>query len=418
MLLFGYRLGFWLAFPILFLWMLAESAVEGRKVWQRIGLGLPKPSGRRRIWLHASSVGEVNVLDLLVPYFQKEFPNDEFVVSTFTTAGRKRAETLFGSARPKIDVFYLPLDLWGITETALGILSPSLLVLTETELWPELLTSCIKRKIPVFLANGSLSGKSARRYQKARPIFAAGISAFQKLLVQTERHKSLFESLGIPAGKIEVVGQTKYDILWQRDFPHPPPKLASFFYWVAGSTRPGEEEKILTAHRLLANKFPNLKLILAPRHLERLPEIETLLSASGLAFKRTRHGELGCQTPVFLLDEMGSLVSVYAGAQAAFVGGTLAPFGGHNLLEPLSVGTPVVFGLSTESVKETAEILVKTEIARQAATPEELADAVELFLQRKLSKTDVRRGAQKAFTPWGGVAEKTVSKIRQELNQL
>lgn len=418
MLLFCYRLGFWLAFPFLFLWMLAESLVEGRKVWQRIGLGLPKPAGRRRIWLHASSVGEVNVLDLLVPYFQKEFPNDEIVVSTFTTAGRKRAEALFGSARPKIEVFYLPLDLWGITEAALGILSPSLLVLTETELWPQLLTSCAKRKIPVFLANGSLSEKSARRYQKVRSVFNAGIPAFQKLFVQTERHKTLFKSLGIPAGKIETVGQTKYDILWRTDRPQPPPKLASFCYWVAGSTRPGEEEKILAAHRLLTGKFPNLKLILAPRHLERLPEIENQLSASGLAFKRTRNGELDCQTPVFLLDEMGGLLSVYAGAPVAFVGGTLAPFGGHNLLEPLSVGTPVVFGPSVESVKETAEILTKTEIARPVAIPEELANAVEFFLQRKLSRDEILRAAQKAFAPWGGVAEKTVLKIRQESNQL
>lgn len=418
MLLFGYRLGFWLAFPILFLWMLAESLVEGRKVWQRIGLGLPKPTGRRRIWLHASSVGEVNVLDLLVPYFQKEFPNDEIVVSTFTTAGRKRAEALFGSAQPKIEVFYLPLDLWGITGAAIGSFDPSFLVLTETELWPQLLTSCAKRRIPVFLANGSLSEKSARRYQKVRSIFAVGIPAFQKLLVQTERHKTFFEALGIPAGKIETVGPTKYDLLWRGDSPRPPAKLASFFYWVAGSTRPGEEEKILAAHRLLANKFPNLKLILAPRHLERLSEIENLLSASELASKRTRDGELDCQTPVFLLDEMGSLLSVYAGAQAAFVGGTLAPFGGHNLLEPLSVGTPVVFGTFIESVKETAEILAKSEIARQVVSPEELAESIELFLQRKLPKTDVRRGAQKAFAPWGGVAEKTVSKIRQELNQL
>ncbi len=418
MLLFGYRLGFWLAFPILFLWMLAESLVEGRKVWQRIGLGLPKPSGRRRIWLHASSVGEVNVLDLLVPYFQKEFPNDEILVSTFTTAGRKRAEALFGTARPGLEVFYLPLDLWGITETALARLSPSVLVLTETELWPQLLVACAKRKLPVFLANGSLSQKSARRYQKLRSVFNAGIPAFQKLLVQTERHKTLFESLGIPAGKIEVVGQTKYDILWRRDFPQPPPKLASFFYWVAGSTRPGEEEKILAAHRLLANKFPNLKLILAPRHLERLSEIETLLSASGLAFKHTKGGELDCRTPVFLLDEMGGLLSVYAGAQAAFVGGTLAPFGGHNLLEPLSVGTPVLFGPSTESVKETAGILTKTEIARQVAAPEELAQAVEFFLERKTPRAEVRRAAQTAFAPWGGVAGKTVSKIRRELNQL
>ncbi|MGH8004922.1 MAG: 3-deoxy-D-manno-octulosonic acid transferase [Limisphaerales bacterium] len=406
-----------MAFPILFFWMLAESLVEGRKVWQRLGLGLPKPAGRRRIWLHASSVGEVNVLDLLVPYFKKEFPDAEILVSTFTTAGRKRAETLFHSARPKIEVFYLPLDLWGITEAAVGSFDPSFLVLTETELWPQLLAASAKIKLPVFLANGSLSEKSARRYQKFRSVFNAGIPAFKKLLVQTERHKTLFEKLGIPAVKIETVGQTKYDILWRTDNPQPPAKLSSFFYWTAGSTRPGEEEKLLAAHRLLSNKFPNLKLILAPRHLERLPAIENLLSASGLAFKRSS-GDLDCQTPVFLLDEMGALMSAYAGAQAAFVGGTLAAFGGHNLLEPLSVGTPVLFGPSTESVKETADILSQTEIARPVAAPEELAEAVEFFLQRKLSRAEVRQTAQKAFAPWGGTAEKTVSKIRQELGPL
>ncbi|HLG93809.1 MAG TPA: glycosyltransferase N-terminal domain-containing protein [candidate division Zixibacteria bacterium] len=397
--------------------MLAESAVEGRKVAQRLGLGLPKPTGRKPIWLHASSVGEVNVLDLLVPHFQKKFPETEIVISTFTTAGRKRAKALFGSLQPKIEIFYLPLDLWGVTEKALDSLNPSLVVLTETELWPQFLAACAKRNIPVFLANGSLSEKSARRYQKFRSVFNAAAPAFKKLLVQTERHKTLFENLGIPAAKIETVGQTKYDILWRTDNPQPPPKLTPFFYWTAGSTRPGEEEKILAAQKLLSNKFPNLKLILAPRHLERLPEIENLLAAAGLTFKRTGNKELDCQTPVFLLDEMGILLPVYAGAQVAFVGGTLTPFGGHNLLEPLSVGAPVLFGPSTESVKETAEVLANTEIARQITTPEELAAAVEYFLQKKLPRPDVRVMAQTTFAPWGGVAEKTVSKIRQALGR-
>ena len=296
------------------------------------------------------------------------------------------------------------------------MLNPSFLVLTETELWPHLLVACARRNIPVFLANGSLSEKSARRYRKLRSIFAPGIPAFRKLFVQTDRHKMLFETLGIPAAKIETVGQTKYDILWRMDAHEPHTKLKSFFYWAAGSTRPGEEEKLLTAQKLLSSKFPNLKLILAPRHLERLPEIETLLSVSGLSFKRTS-GDLDCQTPVFLLDEMGTLTAVYAGAQVAFVGGTLAPFGGHNLLEPLSVGTPVLFGPHTESVKETADILTKTEIARPVTSPEELAQAVEHFLERKLSRAEVRQKAQDAFAPWGGVAEKTVSKIHQAARQ-
>jgi len=416
MLLFLYRMGFWFAFPFLFLWILAESLVEGRKVWQRIGLGLPRPAGRKRIWLHASSVGEVNVLGLLFPHFQKNFPDFEILVSTFTTAGCKRAEALFSSFQPKIEVFHLPLDLWGITEAALERLSPSFLVLTETELWPQLLSSCAKRKLPVFLANGSLSEKSARRYRKVRSVFNAGRPAFQKLLVQTEKDKSFFETLEIPLEKVEVIGQTKYDLLWNATEVRPPAKLAPFFFWVAGSTRPGEEEKILTAHRLLSEKYPSLKLIVAPRHLERLAEIENLIAASGLSAKRTS-GELDCRTPVFLLDEMGGLVSAYAGAQAAFVGGTLAPFGGHNLLEPLSVGTPVIYGPSVESVKETAEVLAKTEIARSAAGPAELAAAVRFFLQRKFPRFEVRETAQAAFAPWGGVSEKTVSKIRQALNR-
>jgi len=194
MLLLCYRIGFWLAFPILFLWMLAESAVEGRKVWQHLGIGLPKSAGRKRIWLHASSVGEVNVLDLLVPHIQKNFPDFDIVISTFTTAGRRRAEALFASVQPKIEIFYLPLDLWGVVENALAGLGPSLLILTETELWPHVLAACARRNIPVFLANGSLSEKSARRYRKLRSVFASGLPAFRKLLVQTERHKKLFEN--------------------------------------------------------------------------------------------------------------------------------------------------------------------------------------------------------------------------------
>lgn len=397
-------------FPFFFLWILAEWAVEGKKVWQRLGVGLPKNTGKKRIWLHASSVGEVNVIGLLFPHLQKAFPEAEIVLSAFTSAGRKRAEAIFQTRKPEMKVFYLPLDFWGFAERAVRKIAPSVLILTETELWPQLLAVAAKRGLPVFLVNGSLSVKSARRYRSVRSVFKTGFAAFSRLLVQTARDNDAFQSLGVPAEKITVVGQTKYDLLWSTDEISPPAGLANFFYWAAGSTRAGEEEKILAAHRLLAERVPNLKLLLAPRHLDRLNEIEALAQNFGFTFKRTSQNP-DCKISVLLLDEMGTLLPAYAGAQVAFVGGTLAPFGGHNLLEPLSVGTPVVFGPSVGSVQEAAGILAQTEIARQVSGPEELAVSIEFFLEKKLGHNQVQKLAREAFANLGGVSEKTAAII-------
>jgi 3-deoxy-D-manno-octulosonic-acid transferase len=310
-----------------------------------------------------------------------------------------------------VKVFHLPLDFWGLMERAFNRLAPSLLIITETELWPELLATAAKKHVPVFLANGTLSQKSAKRYRVVKKIFWPGFSAFQKLLVQTGQDKTSFANLGIPAEKIEVVGQTKYDLLWNGEDIRPPAELERFFYWAAGSTRPAEEEKILAAHRLLAEKYPNLKLLLAPRHLNRLEEIEGIIRSAGFDSKRASQNP-DCQTPVILLDQMGTLLPAYAGAQAAFVGGTLVSVGGHNLLEPPSVGTPVVFGPSVENVQEAALRLAQTNIASAVSSPEELAQAVAHFLELKLPRPEVKRKAQAAFAPLGGVSQKTAELVK------
>jgi len=412
-----YRIGFWLLSPFFLFWFLAESLVEGRKVWQRLGFGLPQSQGKKRIWLHASSVGEVNVLALLLPHLQKAFPGKEIIISVFTTAGYHRASILFQSNKKDAKIFYLPLDFGGLMERAFRRLTPSVLIITETELWPELLATAAKKNVPVFLANGTLSAKSAGRYRAVRSVFRSGFLAFRKLLVQTEQDKTSFSNLAIPDEKIKVVGQTKYDLLWATNEVEPLSELKDFFYWVAGSTRPGEEEKILAAHRQLIQKFPNLKLLLAPRHLERLAEIESLVQSVGFSSRRVS-AKPDCQIPILTLDKMGVLLQAYAGAQVAFVGGTLVSVGGHNLLEPLSVGVPVIFGPSVENVKEAAERLVPTEIARQVITPEELATAVSLFLEKKTTREEVKRIAQEAFASLGGVSKKTAAIIKQEVGDL
>ncbi len=359
----------------------------------------------------------MNVLALLLPHLQKAFPGKEIIISVFTTAGYHRASILFQSNKKDAKIFYLPLDFGGLMERAFRRLTPSVLIITETELWPELLATAAKKNVPVFLANGTLSAKSAGRYRAVRSVFRSGFLAFRKLLVQTEQDKTSFSNLAIPDEKIKVVGQTKYDLLWATNEVEPLSELKDFFYWVAGSTRPGEEEKILAAHRQLIQKFPNLKLLLAPRHLERLAEIESLVQSVGFSSRRVS-AKPDCQIPILTLDKMGVLLQAYAGAQVAFVGGTLVSVGGHNLLEPLSVGVPVIFGPSVENVKEAAERLVPTEIARQVITPEELATAVSLFLEKKTTREEVKRIAQEAFASLGGVSKKTAAIIKQEVGDL
>ncbi len=309
------------------------------------------------LWFHGSSVGEIGGLKPLVSRIRKIFPTDPLVVSAMTKTGRDRAVQELKEA----DLFILsPLDFPPFVKRTLATLKPRILVIAETELWPNLLREARRAGTKVAMVNGRLSDRSFAVYKFFRRFFHPVIQSFDLLCVQTEKDRQRLLELGARLDRIHVSGSLKFDASPQmpaitRKELGIPDGVPIF---VAGSTRPGEEEIVFQAFKEVKQSFPSLRLIVAPRHLRRTGDIEKLASRLGLSLSRRSEGTSMVQE-VLLLDSLGELPRVYGIGTVAFVGGTLLPYGGHNLLEPAFHTLPVIFGPHTDSMQEVAARLLE-----------------------------------------------------------
>jgi 3-deoxy-D-manno-octulosonic-acid transferase len=420
-----------LAFFVSFPYLLLRALLGKHGVWERTGI-LPKDKieNLRRgktIWFHAASVGEVKALSAITPYLQKNHPEYDLVVSAVTKTGKREAERLLKDVKL---VFFMPVDLGRFIRRALRNLEPAALILVETELWPNLIRESKRSGCFVGMINGRISERSFRRYRLAKSLFKETISHFDLLCLQSEEHKERMVRLGADRGRIEITGNLKFDRLFTAIEPDDVAQLRKSLripdnrrVVIAGSTREGEEQIIIPVFKKLKQRYDDLLFILAPRHLERLNQLEKILSDSQMSFiRRSRlessqwengienKGELK-KTSVILLDTMGELSRLYSLAQVAFVGGTLVPVGGHNLLEPAIYGVPVVFGPFVDNFKEEAKILIDSGGGIKVENQEELF----LCLSDLLSDDDRSRKlglkAQEAIRKRTGVAQKTVDSI-------
>jgi 3-deoxy-D-manno-octulosonic-acid transferase len=329
----------------------AQAVLKGkyrRGLSQRFGR-VPAWSGSvSPIWLHAVSVGEVMAATPLAKELGTRRPDVPLLVSTVTDTGRAVAEQRL-AARQYV---FFPLDFNWAVRSALTKLSPRAVLLTETELWPNFLRACRIRGIPVVVINGRISSRSFSRYRVVRRWFGRVLSDVRLFCMQTAQDADRILHLGASAEKVRVVGNLKYDLPTLREAPDVAAVRAGLGLplarrlIVAGSTHRGEEETLLEAFLALAGTRQDLCLLLAPRHPERLEEVERLVRKTGLGC--VRRSRLPA-TPldgagVILLDTMGELAQLYAAAAAVFIGGSLIPHGGQNILEPAAVGRPVVHG--------------------------------------------------------------------------
>lgn len=318
---------------------------------------------RRPVWLHAASVGETMVALRLVDGLAGAGCGAPVVLSATTPAGREMA----GGARSGLEAFCLPVDWTPCVSSTLRRVNPAALVTVETEIWPALYAACARRGVPVAIASGRISEKSRARYGRFASIFRPAFECITLACMQTEADAERARALGLPADRVAVTGNVKFDAQ-----PAPPsPELTRLLdlrpdgagdVIVAGSTAPGEESIVLEA--LYGLRPGNLTLILAPRHRERFDEVQRLLAARGLTWRRR-----SAMTPwppgpgrgsprVILLDSLGELASVYALADVAFVGGSLVPRGGQNLMEPAACGVPVLTGPGVENFRAAADALL------------------------------------------------------------
>jgi 3-deoxy-D-manno-octulosonic-acid transferase len=377
-----------------------------------------------RVWIHAASVGEIEAVQPVAARLTGEFPEIAFAVTTMTVAGReavrRRLPSLFA-------VQLAPLDWAPAVRSFLGLVRPSLFIVAETELWPNYFIEARRAGVKTAIVNGRISPRSVRRYTRIRGLFGAALAHADLILAQTADDANRYRELGAERDKIVVTGNTKFNpggaLAPLRS------ELAGFAegqpILIAGSTAPGEERAMLDAYRRLLVRFPNLALIVAPRHLERVPEVAALFKSAGIAFVPASQlaGDSqringGACPSVLLLDTMGELRALYHRATVAFVGGSLEPGrGGQNPAEPAAYGVPVMLGPHHENQSEPAQALLAAGGAKIVRDAAEIAWAAESWLADPEARRSAGENARAAIERLVGGIEATLNCLRPLLRK-
>lgn len=366
---------------------------------------------RPAIWLHAVSVGESIAARPLLKALRKRYPDHAIVVSNTTETGRGISSTF-----PEIDLcIYFPFDFLPAVNCILKSINPKLIIIMETEIWPNFTREATRRGIPVLLANGRISDRSFGRYLKLSWFFRHALQLFSRLCMQTNTDRERIIAIGAPNERTLATGNLKYDIplcvansdekKCLRDSYGIPENLIVL---TAGSTHAGEEQHVITMYKELAATSKDLFLILVPRHPERCAEVAATLKESGLAFtRRTTLPSAGRfqQGEVLLIDTIGEMMNLYALSDVAFVGGSLVPTGGHNLLEPASAGIASVFGPHMTNFREITELVLQYGAGIQVDSPAELTATMRTLVASYELRRVLGQNGLKMMRDNGGATE-------------
>ncbi len=356
--------------------------------WSERYASYPGAATRVDVWLHAVSLGEVNAAAPVVNALRREHPQLRWLITTITPTGSERVRALWGDS---VEHVYLPYDLPGAVKRFLRHYRPKVALVMETELWPNLLFGCRDHGIPVYILNARLSARSLRGYRVLAPLIARVVRTVKRIGAQSTADARHFVALGAEPEAVMHTGNLKFDIA-------APDGLEDFVgvfrrhlgtrpVWIAASTHEGEEAAVIAMHKRLRERWPDLLLLWAPRHPERFPRVAELAQSNGCKVALRRDVTWpGPADEVFVVDTMGELMAFYACADVAFVGGSLQPIGGHNLLEPAAVGTAMVTGPHLHNFVEISRRL------REAGALEirEDADGVGRALEELLGNIEVR----------------------------
>lgn len=373
----------------LFSVVLLFRGLRDRSYWQNFGerFGGGESLEQPCIWVHAVSVGEVQASAALVNTLRERYPDIPIVVTTFTPTGAGRARALF---KDRAQVRYLPFDLPGAVRRFLKKIRPRIAVIFETELWPNLYHQCGRRRVPLVLASARLSDRSVGRYRRLGALFRETLAQGVVVAAQGEADANRFRSLGADPSNTHVTGNLKFDFSVPADIAERGRVMRDYYapgrqVWVAGSTHGGgEEDALLEAQKIVRTRLPNALLIMAPRHPNRFGEVAAQLVSRGIRFIRRSQtpaaGAIG-EADIMLLDSLGELLDFYAAGDVAFVGGSLVPIGGHNLLEPAALGMPILTGPHNSNSAEAARLLIAKGAVQVAENSQELAEKVVALLK-------------------------------------
>lgn len=338
---------FYLCLPLIFfrLWLRGFKAPDYRKRWvERLGFfsAKVKPNG---IWIHAVSVGETIAAKPLIEQLQQRYPNTPITVTTMTPTGSHQVKSLFNET---VFHVYVPYDIPSAVKRFIKHIRPKLLIIMETELWPNMIQACHETKIPVLLANARLSERSFKGYQKAQPWIGHLVKKLSYVTAQYSTDSEHFRALGVSGASMTIAGSMKFDLSMPEGLKEQADLLKRRLgeqrkIWIAASTHRGEDEIILKAHQAVKAEHNNAMLVIVPRHPERFNQVAELICAEGFSLARRSDDSVENQD-VLLVDTMGELLLFYGIADVAFVGGSLVATGGHNPLEPALWSKPIIMG--------------------------------------------------------------------------
>lgn len=397
-----YTLAMYLATPLLVLRLLARgvrSRPYHRRWPERFGF-FAAPGFSGSLWVHAVSVGEVNAAEPLIKALQRDYPNAPLVITTVTPTGTARVHQLFGDS---VFHVYLPYDLPFAVSRFLQRTRPRLALIVETEIWPNLYFACRRRGIPLMIVNARLSERSLRGYLPMRGLVRSALRCVRQIAAQSRTDAARYRLLGADPQQLLVTGNMKFDM----PIPHGAVAEGAAMrehwgprrpVWMAASTHEGEEMTALEAHLQVLKRMPDALLLLAPRHPERFRLVEHSVRSLGFAVgTRSADGVPSPAHQVFVIDAMGQLMPFFAAAEVAFVGGSLVPIGGHNVLEPAALSTPVLVGPHTFNFEEITRSLIDQGGAERVADNQQLGQDVLQLLRDPDKRERMGRAAQQVF---------------------
>lgn len=416
-----YTLLFYIALPLILI-RLIWRGIKSPSYWQRwperFGRSAPMSNDAPVIWIHAVSVGEVEATRPLVKLLQAEFPRHKLLITTMTPTGSARVNLLYGDA---VTQCYLPYDVSFAVKRFLKRTHPQFGIIMETELWPMMLLSCKQLNIPLVLANARMSERSAKGYARFADFTKTVLQSLHFIAAQTEDDRQRFKQLGADIKNVHAIGNLKYEISLPTSLIEQANAMRALWgshrpIWVAASTHEGEEAIILNASRQVRSACPDLLLIIVPRHPERFDKVTALSQRGGFkTLRRSEHRPCPSDVQVLVVDTMGELPLFYATSDVAFVGGSLVPVGGHNILEPAALGRPIITGPHYFNFNDITKQFIKADAALLINNTEELAETVISLLNNSQQRAKMGETALKIMANSHGASKRLVNLIKRHI---
>jgi 3-deoxy-D-manno-octulosonic-acid transferase len=417
---------FYLLLPVILarlLFRAIKAPAYARRWTERFGFVPAKTSAKETIWLHAVSVGEALAAVPLIKALQEKYPDYGLTVTCMTPTGSERIKAAFGDA---VEHAYAPYDMPDSVARFLNRVAPKIVIIMETELWPNTIAACHKRNIPVVLANGRLSEKSANAYRKIQPLVRPMLAGLTAVAAQHRYDGARFVDLGLATTALTVTGNIKFDLSLDQSIKHQAETLLT--EWRGASERPillvasthrGEDEIILEAFAEIKTKIDNLLLVLVPRHPERFNQVAELCTSlcisRGFTLVRRSSKDKVDSADILLGDTMGELMSFFGACDIAFVGGSLVPTGGHNMIEPAAWGVPVLTGPHLFNFSEASQLLLEGNGMLICDSADQLAVETVELLQNQQRRAEMGSAARRIAEANRGALDKLMAVIERSI---